>query len=56
MTELDAKLRALRHETEALREQRANLTARVAKLTSDIEHIEATCLNDLGAGGGAARG
>jgi len=49
MAELDAKLRTLRHETEALREERANLTARAAKLTSDIEHIEATCLNDLGA-------
>ena len=49
MAELDAKLRGLRHETEALREQRAELTARAAKLASDIEHIEATCLNDLGA-------
>jgi chromosome segregation protein len=49
MGELDARLRALRHETEALREQRAQLTARAAKLASDIEHIEATCLNDLGA-------
>ncbi len=49
LAELDQRLRTLRHETEALREQRAQLTARVAKLTSDIEHIEATCLNDLGA-------
>jgi len=46
-TALDAKLRALRGETEALREQRSGLSARVAKLTSDIEHIETTCLNDL---------
>ena len=45
---LDAKLRTLRAETEALREQRSGLSARVAKLTSDIEHIEATCMNDLG--------
>ncbi|WP_263366173.1 chromosome segregation protein SMC [Edaphobacter bradus] len=45
--ELDQKLRTLRHETEALREQRAGLTARAAKLASDIEHLEATCLNDL---------
>ena len=44
---LDAKLRTLRAETEALREQRSGHSARVAKLTSDIEHIEATCLNDL---------
>jgi chromosome segregation protein len=49
MTELDAKLRSLRHETEVVREERANLTARAAKLASDIEHIEGTCLNDLGA-------
>ena len=47
MSELDAKLRTLRHHTEALREERANLTARAAKLASDIEHIDATCLNDL---------
>jgi len=47
MSELDVRLRTLRHETEALREERANLTARSAKLASDIEHIEATCLNDL---------
>jgi chromosome segregation protein len=48
MSDLDAKLRTLRHHTEELREQRANLTARSAKLASDIEHIDATCLNDLG--------
>jgi chromosome segregation protein len=47
MEDLDAKLRTLRHETEAVREERANLTARAAKLASDIEHIEATCLNEL---------
>ncbi len=47
MMELDAKLRTLRHETEALREQRAQLTARAAKLSSDLEHLEATCVADL---------
>jgi chromosome segregation protein len=55
MAELDTKLRTLRHETEELREQRANLTARAAKLASDIEHIEATCMNDLGAEASALR-
>jgi chromosome segregation protein len=55
MAELDVRLRALRHETEALREERANLTARGAKLASDIEHIDATCLNDLGAQAQALR-
>ena len=49
MAELDQRLRSLRHETEALREQRATLTARAARLASDIEHINATCLNDLAA-------
>jgi chromosome segregation protein len=47
MSELDTKLRGLRHETEALREQRAELSAGAAKLTSDLEHLESTCLNDL---------
>jgi chromosome segregation protein len=44
---LDAKLRAVRAETEEVRERRASLSARVAKLTSDIEHLETTCLDDL---------
>jgi len=47
MTELDTKLRTLRHETEGLRETRAQLSARAAKLTSDVEHMEQTCVNDL---------
>ncbi|MGA8938799.1 MAG: chromosome segregation protein SMC [Acidobacteriaceae bacterium] len=47
MSGLDARLRTLRHETEALREQRATLSARAAKLSSDLEHIETTCINDL---------
>jgi len=47
MSDLDSRLRTLRHETEELREQRATLSARAAKLSSDLEHLEATCLNDL---------
>ena len=47
MTELDHKLRTLRHQTEDLRETRAQLSARAAKLTSDVEHMEQTCINDL---------
>ncbi len=47
MTELDARLRNLRHETEELREQRAERSARAARLASDLEHIEAACVNDL---------
>ena len=56
MTELDAKLRTLRHETETLREQRAELGARAAKLTSDIEHIEAACVSDLSVEAAELRG
>jgi chromosome segregation protein len=56
MTELDTKLRALRHETEELREKRASLSARSAKLTSDIEHLEATCVNDLSVEAAELRG
>jgi chromosome segregation protein len=55
MAELDAKLRTLRHETEALREQRATLSARAAKLSSDIEHLEATCIADLSTEAAALR-
>ena len=45
---LDTKLRTLRHETEDLRETRANFSARAAKLTSDIMSTwRQTCLNDL---------
>jgi chromosome segregation protein len=55
MAELDTKLRALRHDTEELREQRSALTARAAKLTSDLEHLEATCLNDLNVEAAALR-
>ena len=55
LAELDGKLRALRSETEVLREGRAQLTARAAKLASDIEHVDVTCLNDLGAEPAALR-
>ena len=53
---LDAKLRVARAEAEQLREQRAGLSARLAKLSSDIEHIEATCLNDLAVPAAELRG
>jgi len=55
LTILDQRLRSLRSETEALREQRAQLSARAARLASDIEHMEATCLSDLGAEPSALR-
>ena len=45
---LDGRLRHLRGETEQMRETRAGLLARVAKLGSDIEHLDQTSRNDLG--------
>ena len=45
--QLDAQLRTLRSETEAHREQRATHSATLARLTSDLAHIEQTCLDDL---------
>ena len=45
--ELDGRLRVLRRETEELREQRAAHTARQARLSAEIEHQEATCVNEL---------
>ena len=47
LAELDTKLRTLRHDTEALRDQRAAHIARHARLSSDLEHLETTCINDL---------
>ena len=55
MADKDGKLRSLRHETEALREQRGNLSTRAAKLTSDLEHLESTCINDLSVEASALR-
>ncbi len=55
MAELDTRLRALRHDTEQLREQRSALTARAARLASDLEHLEAACLNDLNVEAAALR-
>ncbi len=47
IADLDGKLRTIRHDTEVLREQRAQLSARSARLSSDLEHLESTCINDL---------
>ncbi len=47
LAELDGKLRVLRQQTETLREQRAAHTARQARLSADLEHLEATCISDL---------
>ena len=55
LADLDTSLRSLRATTDALREERGHLSARGAKLSSDTEHIDAVCLNDLGADPAALR-
>ncbi len=46
--ESEQQLKLLRTALDGQREARAGRSNRAAKLTSDLEHLEATCLNDLG--------
>jgi len=48
LTVLEQQLKAQRIATEALRESRAALQSQAAKLTSDLEHLEAGCVAELG--------
>jgi chromosome segregation protein len=51
----EAQLKALRAATDASREQRSQFSSMAAKLVSDLEHLEATCLNDLNVDAGSLR-
>ena len=51
----EAQLKALRAATDGFREERSRLASLAAKLVSDLEHLEATCLNDLNIEAGALR-
>ncbi len=48
LVEIEDALKAARSQTEALRETKSERSARAAKLTSDLQHIEESCVNDLG--------
>ncbi len=48
LAEIDRQVKALRSKTDGLRESRSERTARAARLSADIAHLEETCLNDLG--------
>jgi len=48
LAEIDRKLKALRAETDGLRDARSDRSARAATLTADLAHLEETCVNDLG--------
>jgi chromosome segregation protein len=43
----EAQLKALRAATDGFRESRSLLASQAAKLVSDLEHLEASCLNEL---------
>ncbi len=47
LAELNTRLRALRGDTDALREQRSGHSAREARLAADLEHLEASCVSEL---------
>lgn len=44
----EQQLKALRATTDASRERRSTLSSAAAKLKSDLEHLEATCVSELG--------
>ena len=48
LTVLEQQLKAQRVSTEALRETRSSLLSQAAKLSSDLEHLEASCMAELG--------
>jgi chromosome segregation protein len=43
----ETQLKALRGATDGFRERRSQLASTAAKLKSDLEHLEASCLNEL---------
>ena len=47
IAEKNAQLRTMRTEIDGLREQRSTLQAKIARLSSEIEHLEAQSLADL---------
>ena len=47
IAEKNTQLRTMRTEIEGLREQRGTLQTKIARLSSEIEHLEAQSLNDL---------
>ena len=55
LLESEQQLKALRAETDALRENRSGHAAQAAKLAADLEHLEATCVSDLGVEAGELR-
>jgi chromosome segregation protein len=53
---METQLKTGRTALDDLREERANRSSEVAKLRSDLEHVEASCLTEVNAEAGALRG
>jgi len=51
----EAQLKALRAATDEFRESRSRFSSMAAKLVSDLEHLEASCLNELNVEASALR-
>jgi chromosome segregation protein len=48
LAEIEADLKAARQELDSARDRRGEVSAALAKLTSDREYMEQTCVNELG--------
>ena len=55
LLESEQQLKTIRAETDVLRENRSSHAAQAAKLAADLEHLEATCVSDLGVEAGELR-
>ena len=55
LAEMEEALKAARAQTDALREARSQRSSAAAKLASDLQHIEESCVNDLGVEASALR-
>jgi chromosome segregation protein len=55
LAEIEDALKAARSHTETVRETKSERSAQAAKLTSDLQHIEELCVNDLGVEASALR-
>jgi len=55
LAEMETQLKAARTALDALRDQRSERSSQVAKLHSDLEHLEASCLAEVNAEASALR-
>ncbi len=55
LLEMEQALKSARTQTDALRETKSERSAAAAKLASDLQHVEESCVNDLGVEASALR-